>query len=86
MHSYKEWIKSVIDDGDFLVSGSLKPTNTAEKSGCGIIAHYTSLEKVQKCVNKDLFVIHNVVTEQVLGILPNQVDERLSFLFFYIVL
>jgi uncharacterized protein YciI len=80
MQGHKEWIKRGIDEGVFLVVGSLKPNKTTGKGGGGIIAHNTSLEELQQRVNDDPFVVENVVTTEVLEISPNQVDERLNFL------
>jgi len=80
MLGHKEWIKRGIDEGVFLVVGSLKPAKTNGKGGGGIIAHNTSLEELQQRVNDDPFVVENVVTAEVLEISPNQVDERLNFL------
>lgn len=75
MQGHKDWIKRGFDDGIFLMVGSLQPN-----SGGGILAHNTSLQDLQSRVNKDPFVVENIVTADILEISPNQADERLNFL------
>ncbi len=75
MPGHKDWIKRGFDDGVFLVVGSLKPNR-----GGGIIAYNTSLEELQRRVNKDPFIVENIVTAEILEISANQADERLKFL------
>ncbi len=75
MQGHKDWIKRGLDEGVFLVVGSLQPN-----MGGGIVAHNTSLEELQQRVNDDPFVAENIVTAEVLEISPNLTDERLNFL------
>ena len=72
---HKEWIKRGIDDGVFLLVGSLQT-----KLGGGIVAHDTSLPDLQIRVNNDPFVIENVVSAEILEITPSKADARLNFL------
>jgi uncharacterized protein YciI len=75
MEGHNSWVKQGIDDGVFLVVGSLQPN-----LGGGIIAYNTSLNDLQSRVNDDPFVAENVVTAEINEITPSITDERLSFL------
>jgi uncharacterized protein YciI len=75
MEGHKEWIKRGFDDGVFLLAGSLQPG-----LGGAIVAHNTPLPDLQSRVNRDPFVIENVVTAEILEIAPARADERLKFL------
>jgi len=75
MDGHKEWIKCGIDDGVFLLVGSLQPN-----LGGGILAHNTSLADLQSRVDGDPFVAKNVVNAEILEITPSLTDERLKFL------
>ncbi len=75
MKGHNEWIKRGFDDGVFLLVGSLQPS-----MGGGILAHNTSLPELQSRVNDDPFVAENVVSAEILEIVPSRTDERLKFL------
>ncbi|MFV2056114.1 MAG: YciI family protein [Thiohalomonadales bacterium] len=75
MEGHNEWIKRGIDDGVFLLVGSLQPN-----LGGGIVAHSTTLAELQNRVNNDPFVAANVVIAEILEITPSSADERLKFL------
>lgn len=75
MEGHNEWIKRGLDDGVFLLVGSLQP-----KLGGAIVAHNTSLSDLQHRVNADPFVVENVVKAEILEITPSKADERLKFL------
>ena len=75
IEGHKEWIKRGVDDGVFLLVGSLQPD-----LGGGIVAHNTSLPDLQSRVNGDPFVAENVVRAEILEITPSQADERLKWL------
>ena len=75
MDGHKAWIRRGFDDGVFLLAGSLKPN-----LGGGILAHNTSLPELQDRVQADPFVKENVVTAEILDIVPSGADERLNFL------
>ena len=75
MEGHNSWVKQGIDDGVFLVVGSLQPN-----LGGGIIAYNTSLTELQSRVNGDPFVAENDVTAEINEITPSVTDERLSFL------
>jgi len=75
MEGHKAWIQRGIDDGAFLVVGSLRPN-----AGGAILAHDTSLPDLQARVNDDPFVAENVVSAEILEIAPARTDERLGLL------
>ena len=75
MEGHKAWIRRGFDDGVFLLAGSLQP-----QMGGGIVAHNTSLANLQTRVNGDPFVAENVVSAEILEIIPSKTDERLQFL------
>ena len=75
MEGHKEWIQRGLDDGVFLLVGSLQPN-----LGGGIVAHNTSLPDLQSRVNTDPFVVENVVSAEILEITPSKADARLNFL------
>lgn len=80
MTDHKEWIKRGVDEGVFLIVGSLKPADSSEIGGGSIVAHNTTLEELQQRVGDDPFVAENVVSAELVEISPNQVDKRLNFL------
>ena len=75
LEGHKQWIKRGLDDGVFLLVGSLKPN-----LGGGIVAQGTSLTELQRRVSDDPFVAENVVSAEILEIAPSQADTRLEFL------
>ena len=75
MEGHKQWIERGIEDGVFVLVGSLQPN-----LGGGIVAHNTSLPDLQGRVNDDPFVAENIVSAEILEITPTKVDERLKFL------
>ena len=75
MKGHNEWIKRGFDDGVFLVAGSLQPN-----LGGAVLAHNTSLSDLQRRVNSDPFVAHNIVSADIHEITPARTDDRFSFL------
>ena len=75
MEGHKAWIQRGMDEGVFLVVGSLQPN-----AGGAILAHKTSLSELEARVNEDPFVEANVVSAEILEITPARTDERLNFL------
>ena len=75
MEGHNAWIKKGIEDGIFLVVGSLQPS-----LGGGIVAHNITLEDLQNRVDEDPFVTEKVVAAEIHEISPSITDERLSFL------
>ena len=75
MDGHKQWIRRGLDDGVFLLVGSLQPG-----LGGGIVAHATSEAELRNRVNEDPFVAEDVVSAEILEITPAQADDRLAFL------
>lgn len=75
MAGHKAWIDQGINDGVFLLVGSLKPN-----AGGAILAHGVSLADLERRVNLDPFVEHRVVTAEIVEVTPSKVDDRLRFL------
>lgn len=75
MQEHNAWIKRGLDDGVFLLVGSLQPG-----LGGAILAHGLTPADLQARVDADPFVVHRVVTAEVLEIKPGKADPRLDFL------
>lgn len=75
MEDHNAWIKEGFDQGVFLMAGALKPG----RGGC-IVAHQTSREDLETLINRDPFVVENVVTPDIHEIGPVKTDPRLAFL------
>jgi uncharacterized protein YciI len=75
MEGHKSWIQKGLDDGVFLVVGSLKP-----EGGGAILAHGTDLPALRARVNDDPFVAEDVVRPEIAEFAPNRTDARLDFL------
>ena len=75
MQGHNAWIKRGLDDGKFLLVGSLQPSQ-----GGALLVHGLSLPEVQARVADDPFVEQGVVNAEVLEITPGRADPRLAFL------
>jgi len=75
MQDHNAWIKRGLDDGVFLLVGSLQPS-----LGGAILAHGLPLPALQDRVDADPFVAHGVVKAEILEIKPGKADPRLAFL------
>jgi len=75
IESHNHWIKQGFEDNVFLMVGSIKPG-----IGGSVLVYGESREALEKRVNKDPFVIENIVTAEILEIEPKKVDGRLEFL------
>jgi uncharacterized protein YciI len=75
MESHNAWLKQGFDDGVFLLAGTIQP-----KLGGGILAHGVSLPELHARVGDDPFVVHDVVSAEILEITPGRTDARLDFL------
>ncbi|MEE9376062.1 MAG: hypothetical protein V3V04_06975 [Rhizobiaceae bacterium] len=75
MAGHMEWIKQGFADDVFLMAGSLQPN-----LGGAVMAHNTTLGELEVRVSQDPFVVHDVVTAEILEITPSKADDRLSFL------
>ncbi|MEZ5212230.1 YciI family protein [Gordonia sp. (in: high G+C Gram-positive bacteria)] len=75
MAGHQDWIQQGIRDGVFLLVGSLKPG-----LGGAVLAAGTDRDQLGQRVAGDPFVVHDVVTAEIVEIEPNFTDPRLSFL------
>jgi len=75
MQAHNEWIKRGIDDGIFVLVGSVLPN-----AGGAIIAYDTTFADLEDRIKRDPFVQNGVVNAELIEIKPNKTDERLSFL------
>jgi uncharacterized protein YciI len=75
MDGHNAWIKSGLDDGVFLVVGSLQPN-----LGGAIVAFDISMSELESRLAEDPFVAEDIVKAEILEISPAKADERLQFL------
>lgn len=75
MDGHKAWIRRGLDDGVFLLVGSLQP-----KLGGAILAHGVARADLERRIDDDPFVAEKLVSPEILEIAPAQADERLKFL------
>jgi uncharacterized protein YciI len=75
MEAHNAWIERGMQDGVFVVVGSLKPN-----LGGAIVAHAASAADLQRRVDIDPFVENGVVRGEILEISPSKADPRLAFL------
>ena len=75
MAGHNDWIQRGLDEGVFLLVGSLQP-----KAGGGILAHNTTQAALERRINEDPFVAEDVVRAEILEITPARADERVRFL------
>ncbi|HET9959178.1 MAG TPA: hypothetical protein VFQ61_32035 [Polyangiaceae bacterium] len=74
MMAHNEWIERGLEEGIFLLVGSLQP-----KKGGAILAHGTTRSALETRVLQDPFVAHDVVSAELLEISPSKTDPRLAF-------
>lgn len=75
MAAHNEWIARGLADGAFLLVGSLKP-----RAGGAILAHGVTRADLEAKISQDPFVMHDVVSADVLEIACSSADPRLQFL------
>ncbi|MFE1886618.1 YciI family protein [Streptomyces diastatochromogenes] len=75
MDGHQQWIKQGLDDGVFLLVGSIQPG-----LGGAVLAHGVSKEELGERVKADPFVAQDVVGAEIIEIAPGQADDRLKFL------
>jgi uncharacterized protein YciI len=73
--AHKEWINQGFEEGLFVLVGSLEPA-----VGGGILARHTSRAELLQFVNRDPFVVADVVKAEVLQLAVARSDPRLEFL------
>tara|TARA_Y100001934_G_C12113713_1_gene659762 strand:+ start:24 stop:311 length:288 start_codon:yes stop_codon:yes gene_type:complete len=75
MDARKAWIKKGLDDGVFMMVGSLQPN-----MGGAILAHGVTRDQIDARVNEDPFVIEGIVSAEIMEISPAFADPRLEFM------
>lgn len=75
MDAHKAWIDRGLQEGVFLLVGSLRPAD-----GGLILAHGVPRAALERRVDLDPFVEHGVVSVEIVEVSPSKVDERLRFL------
>ena len=75
MEAHQAWIKQGVEDGVFLLVGSIQPG-----AGGAILTGDVPGEELRARVQQDPFVVHDVVAAELVEIAPNVTDPRLAFL------
>jgi len=75
MAGHQAWIQQGVDDGIFLLVGGIAPGQ-----GGAVLAHDTTRADLEARVAADPFVVHDVVSPEIIEIAPNLTDPRLAFL------
>ena len=75
IQGHRAWLKQGFESGRFLLAGTLKAG-----IGGGILAVSDDHEGLVDYVNKDPFVVADIVTAEILEMEPALADDRLSFL------
>jgi len=75
MAGHKAWIKQGIDEGVFLLVGSLQPN-----AGGVILAHNASDEEIHARVANDPFVEEGIAAPEILEVSPAMAEDRMQFL------
>ncbi|MDG4718985.1 MULTISPECIES: YciI family protein [Thalassospira] len=75
MDAHKAWIKKGLDDGVFMMVGSLQPN-----MGGAILAHGVTRDQIDARVNEDPFVVEGIVSAEIMEISPTFADTRLEFM------
>lgn len=75
MAAHREWIQRGVDDGVFLLVGSIR-----SGQGGAILAVDSSAEALQSRIDGDPFVVHDIVKAEIIEIAPNFTSPELAFL------
>lgn len=75
MAAHNDWIARGLQEGVFLLVGSLNP-----RLGGAILAHDVTRAELEARVNQDPFVAHDVVSAELLEVSAAKADPRLEFL------
>jgi uncharacterized protein YciI len=75
MQAHNAWIDRGMQEGVFVIVGSLKPN-----LGGAIVAHAASAADLKTRIDSDPFVENGVVSAEILEISPSKADPRLAFL------
>jgi uncharacterized protein YciI len=74
MAAHNAWIRQGLDDGVFLLAGTIQPGTGA------LLAHNTTAAELEVRVKTDPFVAEDVVRAEIIEVTPGVADERVSFL------
>ncbi|UII35032.1 hypothetical protein LVD17_14575 [Fulvivirga ulvae] len=74
MEGHMEWLEKGFSSNIFFLSGSIMPNR-----GGSILARNITLAELQGIVDADPFVRENIVTAEILEIVPTKIHEDLSF-------
>jgi len=75
MKAHNEWIARGMNDGVFLVVGSVQP-----RAGGAILAHNATRAELELRLHQDPFVANDVVSAELLEVTCSKADPRLGFL------
>lgn len=75
MSAHNDWIRQGLEEGVFLLVGSLPPNQ-----GGAVLMHGLTHEEAQARLAADPFVAHNVVRAELMEIVPARTDARRAFL------
>ncbi|WP_353407280.1 YciI family protein [Pseudoteredinibacter isoporae] len=75
MNEHKAWIKAGMDEAVFMMVGSLQPN----LGGC-ILAHNVDRKSLETRLNKDPFVIEDIVYTDIHEVTPAKANKELHFL------
>jgi uncharacterized protein YciI len=75
MAAHNEWLARGFADGAFLLAGTLQP-----RAGGAILAQGMTRSDLEAKINQDPFVIHEVVSAELLEISCSKAEPRLEFL------
>lgn len=73
MADHKRWMQQGIDDGSFLMAGSLD-----NAQGGVVLAVNMDREAIQQRVDQDPFVIHQVVTSEIHTVAPSLLAQGMA--------
>lgn len=73
--AHQGWIQRGVADGVFVLVGSIQVGQ-----GGAVLAFGVEPDALQARIAEDPFVVHDVVTAEVIAIAPNLTDPRLAFL------
>lgn len=75
MPGHNDWIRRGLQDGVFLLVGSLQPS-----LGGAVLAHDVTRAALLERISQDPFVVHDVVQAEIFEVSPSKTDARLAFL------
>lgn len=73
MVGHNQWLNEYFDKNIFLLAGSVTP----QKGGI-IIAHNCEEGEINNIISQDPFVIENIVTPEILEIVPSKINETIK--------